>query len=161
MKTYGHRNSTKTRYGEFDFGRSTTAVKPHIRSMPVKKVPMAPSMDTDMDGMAKGGVLDAASRNAIPKSQFGLPGSRKYPMPDRSHAQNAKARATQMVNAGKLSESAKAQIDRKANAVLAKAKGGQVSHDEPMIKAAVHKHERHDHPGEPLTKLRRGGPPGC
>jgi len=46
--------------------------------------------------------LKASRRNALPKSEFGLPGSRKYPMPDRSHAANAKARATQMVKRGKL-----------------------------------------------------------
>ncbi len=64
--------------------------------------------------------LDPAERKAIPTSEFGLPGSRKYPMPDKSHAANAKARATQMVKRGKLSSSAAAQIRRKANAVLGK-----------------------------------------
>lgn len=29
--------------------------------------------------------------------------------------------------------------------------------DKAMIKKAVHKHERHDHPGKPLTPLRKGG----
>lgn len=67
-------------------------------------------------------VLTTKARKAIPKSQFGLPGSKSYPMPDKSHAANAKARATQMVNAGKLSPSSKAKIDAKANKVLAKKK---------------------------------------
>lgn len=62
--------------------------------------------------------LDAAERKAIPKSEFGIPGSRKYPMPDKSHAANAKARATQMVAKGKLSSSAAAKIRAKANAIL-------------------------------------------
>jgi hypothetical protein len=62
--------------------------------------------------------LKAATRNAIPSSKFGLPGSRKYPMPDRSHASNAKARATQMVSAGKLSPSSAAKIRAKANRLL-------------------------------------------
>jgi len=39
-------------------------------------------------------------------------------MPDRSHAANAKARATQQVKAGNLSSASKAKIDRKANALL-------------------------------------------
>lgn len=42
------------------------------------------------------------------------------------------------------------------------AKGGPVSdvaQDKAMIKAAVHKHERNDHPGKPLTKLAKGGVP--
>jgi len=62
--------------------------------------------------------LKASTRNALPKSKFGLPGSRKYPMNDRAHAANAKARATQMVNKGKLSSSAAAKIRAKANRVL-------------------------------------------
>lgn len=66
--------------------------------------------------------LTAAKRKKIPKSKFGLPGSRKYPMPDKSHAANAKARATQMVNKGKLSKSAEAKIDAKANKILGKGK---------------------------------------
>jgi hypothetical protein len=69
---------------------------------------------------ANGGVLSAADRAALPGSTFGLPGSRKYPMPDRSHAANAKARATQQVRAGNLSPGAKAQIDAKANRILGK-----------------------------------------
>lgn len=66
--------------------------------------------------------LTAAKRNKIPKKEFGLPGSEKYPMPDKAHAANAKARATQMVNAGKLSPGSKAKIDAKANKVLGKKK---------------------------------------
>lgn len=68
------------------------------------------------------GVLNAAKRKKIPKSEFGLPGEKKYPMPDASHAANAKARATQMVNQGKLSKSSEAKIDAKANKVLGKKK---------------------------------------
>ena len=64
------------------------------------------------------GVLNAAKRKRIPTSEFGLPGQRKYPMPDRSHAANAKARASQMVKAGKLSSASKAKIDAKANRIL-------------------------------------------
>ena len=66
--------------------------------------------------------LTSKSRNKIPKKEFGLPGERKYPMPDKDHAANAKARAAQMVNKGKLSASSKAKIDAKANKVLGKKK---------------------------------------
>ncbi|HHT9109605.1 MAG TPA: hypothetical protein ACFYDZ_00430 [Candidatus Brocadiaceae bacterium] len=66
--------------------------------------------------------LTAAKRNKLPKSDFGLPGREAYPMPDRAHAANAKARATQMENKGKLSSSAKAKIDAKANKILGKDK---------------------------------------
>jgi hypothetical protein len=65
-------------------------------------------------------VLRAAKRNKLAKSSFGLPGSRKYPMPDRAHAANAKARATQMEKKGKLSASAAATIKAKANKKLGK-----------------------------------------
>lgn len=64
--------------------------------------------------------LHKGVRDLLPKRVFGLPGSRKYPMPDRSHAANAKARATQMVNKGKLSSSSAAKIRAKANRILGK-----------------------------------------
>ncbi len=68
--------------------------------------------------------LSTNSRSKLPKSDFGLPGEKKYPMPDKAHAANAKARATQMVNKGKLSEASKSKIDAKANRVLDKGKRG-------------------------------------
>ena len=64
--------------------------------------------------------LKAATRKKIPSSKFGLPGVRKYPMPDKSHAANAKARATQMVKKGKLSAASAARIRAKANRILGK-----------------------------------------
>jgi len=64
--------------------------------------------------------IDAAKRNSLPKKQFGLPGQRKFPVDTRKRAANAKSRATQGVNAGRLSPSQKAQIDKKANAKLRK-----------------------------------------
>jgi len=66
--------------------------------------------------------LTTAARKRIPSSEFGLPGKRAYPMPDRSHAANAKARATQQVKAGKLSEASAEKIRAKANRLL---KGGR------------------------------------
>ena len=62
--------------------------------------------------------LKAKRRNALKSSTFGLPGKRKYPMPDRAHAGNAKARATQMVAKGKLSSGEAAEIRKKANRIL-------------------------------------------
>lgn len=68
--------------------------------------------------------LTAAQRSRIPPGKFGVydPRTKKgsYPMPGPSHAANAKARATQQVAAGNLSPAQKAEIDRKANAVLRK-----------------------------------------
>lgn len=66
--------------------------------------------------------LPTKTRNKLPKKEFGLPGERKYPMPDKAHAANAKARATQMVKKGKLSPASKAKIDAKANKMLGKPK---------------------------------------
>lgn len=66
--------------------------------------------------------LTAKARKEIPKKEFGMPGERKYPMPDKAHAANAKARAEQMVKKGKLSESSKQKIDAKANKILGKKK---------------------------------------
>lgn len=62
--------------------------------------------------------LTSSIRNSLPKPAFALPGPRKYPMPDASHAANAKARATQMVNKGKLSPASAAKIRAKANRIL-------------------------------------------
>lgn len=62
--------------------------------------------------------LKAATRNALPASKFGMPGQRKYPMPDKGHASVAKGRATQMVEKGKLSPAAASRIRAKANRVL-------------------------------------------
>ncbi len=62
--------------------------------------------------------LTSGTRKALPKAVFGMPGERKYPMPDRSHAVNAKARATQQVKAGNLSPASAAKIRTKANLLL-------------------------------------------
>ena len=67
--------------------------------------------------------ITTKKRKSLPKSDFGLPGDRKYPMPDQAHAANAKARATQMAKKGKLSAAAKKKIDAKANRILGKKKG--------------------------------------
>jgi hypothetical protein len=64
--------------------------------------------------------LHKGVRDLLKSSTFGLPKQRKYPMPDRSHAANAKARASEMFNKGKLSAAAKAKIDAKANRKLGK-----------------------------------------
>jgi len=62
--------------------------------------------------------LDEEDRDKLKGSQFGLPDERKYPMPDESHARNAKARASQQVKAGNLSKADEKKIDRKADEIL-------------------------------------------
>lgn len=55
--------------------------------------------------------LTTAQRKAIPKSDYGVPskapGPGSYPMPNRSHAANAEARAS--------GKPVQAQVDRKAH----------------------------------------------
>lgn len=65
--------------------------------------------------------LTTKARKKIPADKFAGP-DKSYPVEDKAHATNAKARATQMEEAGKLSPSAKSKIDAKANKVLAKGK---------------------------------------
>lgn len=63
-------------------------------------------------------ILRASARNKLDSSTFGLPGQRKYPMPDRAHAANAKARAKQQLNRGNLSAAQYDEIVAKANRKL-------------------------------------------
>ncbi|MCU1324760.1 MAG: hypothetical protein JWN34_130 [Bryobacterales bacterium] len=62
--------------------------------------------------------LTASKKNAEPSKEFGLPEERKYPMPDASHARNAKARAAQMEHQGKLTAADKKKVDAKADQIL-------------------------------------------
>lgn len=105
--------------------------------------------------------LTAGSRNSLPSSSFGLPGSRKYPMPDRSHAANAKARASEMYNKGALSSAEKAQIDRKADAKLGHPREHSLSkasashlHAKGYI-SQEHKDAIHKHADRQLAKHKR------
>ena len=63
--------------------------------------------------------LTTAARKKLPQSDFALPGGR-YPVEDKAHARDAKARAAQSYNAGKLSASEKGKVDKKADSVLSK-----------------------------------------
>jgi hypothetical protein len=64
--------------------------------------------------------LTEKKRDKMADSKFGLPDEHKYPMPDKSHARNAKARASQQEKKGNLSEADKKKIDRKADKILDK-----------------------------------------
>jgi len=64
--------------------------------------------------------LTTRQRNNLPTKEFALPKEHKYPIPDKSHARNAKARAAQEYNAGKLSKAQEEKIDRKADRKLGK-----------------------------------------
>jgi len=64
--------------------------------------------------------LDTDHRKKLPKSKFAEPEKRKYPIEDKAHARNAKARASQAQNAGRMSKAEEKRIDKKADAVLKK-----------------------------------------
>jgi len=64
--------------------------------------------------------LTEKKRDSLPDSKFGLPEEHKYPMPDKAHARNAKARASQQQNAGRITAADEWKIDRKADKVLGK-----------------------------------------
>ena len=72
--------------------------------------------------------LTAKKRAKLPSKKFGLPEkartteqkkeSGNYPMPDKAHARNAKARASQQYEAGNLTKKELERIDRKADKIL-------------------------------------------
>jgi hypothetical protein len=66
--------------------------------------------------------LSKDDRDQLPDKSFGLPSKRAYPMPDAAHARDAKARASQAKNRGKLSAAEESQVDRKADKILKKKK---------------------------------------
>jgi len=64
--------------------------------------------------------LRTKTRDKLPDKAFAEPGERAYPIEDKPHARNAKARASQAVKAGRMSKAQEARIDKKADAVLGK-----------------------------------------
>lgn len=80
---------------------------------------LGPSYGPHADrGHPEAAKLTSGERKKLPSSDFGIPGKKAYPMPDASHAANAKARATQQVKAGNLSPATAQKIDAKADKVL-------------------------------------------
>jgi hypothetical protein len=61
--------------------------------------------------------LTTKARSALPDSAFAGPG-RSYPVQDRSHAANAKARASQAVHEGRMTGAERDRIDAKADRIL-------------------------------------------
>jgi hypothetical protein len=62
--------------------------------------------------------MTAARRRSLPKSAFGLPESRRYPLDTPGRAVNAKARATQQLERGNLSHAEAREIHARANRKL-------------------------------------------
>jgi len=65
--------------------------------------------------------LSSKARDKLPAKDFAEPKKRAYPIEDKPHARNAKARASQAVKAGRMSKAEATKIGKKADAVL---KGG-------------------------------------
>lgn len=103
--------------------------------------------------------LHAKERNALPKSEFGMPGQRKYPMPDREHAGKAKGRAAEMEHKGVISKATEAKIDAKADRVLGKAhnpQDGMDHHEKKREHPLGHGHTNVQNPSTHEHKLRHG-----
>jgi hypothetical protein len=66
--------------------------------------------------------LSSSQRKSLPKGEFALPGTRRFPVNDANHARNALARASQMEHEGRISKSTENKIDAAANRVLGKRK---------------------------------------
>ena len=64
--------------------------------------------------------LSEAARDKLPDSKFAEPQKRAFPIEDAAHAKNAKARASQAVKAGRMSEAEERKIDKRADAVIEK-----------------------------------------
>jgi hypothetical protein len=64
--------------------------------------------------------LKAKTRDKLPDKDFAEPAKRAYPIEDKAHARNAKARASQAVKGGRMSKAEEAKIDRKADKALKK-----------------------------------------
>jgi hypothetical protein len=64
--------------------------------------------------------LSAEKRDKLPAKAFAEPERRAYPIEDKAHARNAKARASQAVKAGRMSKAEERRIDKKADAELDK-----------------------------------------
>ena len=90
--------------------------------------------------------LSLERRDKLAGASFGLPGRRAFPITDRSHAANAKARASQQVGKS-ITPAQKATIDAKANKVLGKSSdpkpanvltGANKRNADPKAKGTVH-----------------------
>lgn len=71
----------------------------------------------------RSGKLTTEMRRGLPSSEYGLPKKRKYPMPDVSHAINAKGRASAAYRQGHLTKKEYDQVVRKADIIIKACRG--------------------------------------
>lgn len=67
-------------------------------------------------------VLNAAKRKKMPKSAFGIPGKRAFPMNDATHQRLAIGGATRAEHAGNISAATADRIKAEARAKLKRGK---------------------------------------
>lgn len=72
--------------------------------------------------------LTTKGRNRIPSKEFALPEKREFPIEDKHHAANAKARATQSYDKGHISKATEERIDHAANRKLHGVKEHELEH---------------------------------
>ncbi len=65
--------------------------------------------------------LNENQREHLPAEKFAEPQKRAYPIEDKAHARDAKARASQAAKAGRMSAAEEKKVDKKADAVIRKA----------------------------------------
>lgn len=62
--------------------------------------------------------LSSAQRRRLPSNVYALPAQRKYPIPDKAHARNAKARASEAYHQGRISKAEYDRINARADLML-------------------------------------------
>jgi hypothetical protein len=92
--------------------------------------------------------VSAKVRKSLPPSRMGKPGSDEYPMPDKKHARIAKGFAAMH------DDPDKAAIDAKADAILAKKRGGRIKRQlgGPLPVAGVGQRPNLGRPGLPMAR---------
>jgi len=78
--------------------------------------------------------LTTKQRKKLPASEFAEPKKRKYPVDTKARAANAKARAQQQFDKGKMSKSELDKIDRAANKVLKKSESKKKTETKKTMK---------------------------
>ena len=62
--------------------------------------------------------LTTKERKKLPSKDFGAPGKKAYPMPDKNHARLAKSGASRAERVGNISKATEKKIDAKADKKL-------------------------------------------
>jgi hypothetical protein len=78
--------------------------------------------------------LSYEHRKHMSAHEFAIPSKKEYPIEDKSHARNAKARASMAEHEGHISKATKEMIDRKADRKLHSEHDGKKEHHKPEWK---------------------------